>query len=334
MRIRWRDLELPTRVVADKKTLADDFSEFSIEPFERGFGHTIGNSLRRILLSSIEGCAVTSIKIDGVKHEFSTIDGVFEDVSDIILHVKKLRLRLLGDEDNAVLYAERTDKGTVTGGDLKTDVPVEVVNKDLVLATLSEDTNFRIELEVKRGRGYVTAEENLQEPQEIGVIPIASIFSPVVHVQYRVENTRVGKVTNYDRLVLRVRTDGTITPEMALVEAGKILRKHLNPFVQYFELGQELQDTDEDEEISSENEKNDKEVLEKLEMPIESLELSVRASNCLASEGVRTIYDLVKKDESDMLKIRNFGKTSLNEIKEKLADLNLSLGMQVDYLKS
>ncbi len=331
MRIRWRNLELPTRVVCNKKTLTSEYGEFVIEPFERGFGRTIGNSLRRVLLSAIEGCAVTSVKIEGVEHEFSTIPGVLEDVCDIILRIKRLKIRMGDDDNSATLSIERSKKGIVTGGDLKSESgqDVEVVNKDLVVATLSEDTQFNMTLEVKRGRGYVTADENMVEPQEIGVIPVASIFSPVLYVQHEIENTRVGKVTNFDQLNMRIRTDSTISPEMALVEASKILRKHLNPFVQYFELGQELQDIVEEEETSSESDKNVQEVLSKLDQPIESLDLSVRASNCLASEGVKTVRDLVSREESEMLKIRNFGKTSLNEIKEKLTQMGLDLGFSV-----
>jgi len=327
MRIRWRNLELPTRVVCNKENLTNDFGEFVIEPFERGFGRTIGNSLRRVLLSSIEGSAVTSVKIDGVRHEFSTIPGVLEDVADIILNIKKLRLRL--EDGPAKLFIDVDKKGTVTGEDIKTDANIEIVNKDLVLATLAEKISFRMEMEVSRGRGYVTAEENLKEPQEIGVIPIASIFSPVLHVQYHTEYTRVGKMTNYDRLIMQIKTDGTLSPEMALVEASKILRKHLNPFIHYFELGEELKEGVHEEEIATED-KNEQEILEKLDYSIDVLDLSVRATNCLDTEGLRVIRDLVSKSEAELLKIRNFGKTSLKEIKEKLSDLGLSLGMSLD----
>lgn len=327
MRIRWRDLELPTRVVCKKETLTPEYGEFIIEPFERGFGRSIGNPLRRILLSAIEGCAITSIKIEGVEHEFSTIPGVLEDVADIILNIKKLRLSM--EYDVARLVINTSKVGPVTAADIEVDSDVEIQNKDLVIATVTEKTNFVMEMEAKRGRGYVEAIENIKDIQERGVIPIDSIYSPVLHVQYQIENTRVGKMTNYDRLILKIRTDGTINPEVALVEASKILRKHLNPFVQYFELGQELQESPQ-EEILCETDENIQKVKDKLLQPIEVLELSVRASNCLAAEGIRTIKDLVSRAESDMLKVRNFGKTSLKEIKEKLQEANLSLGMQID----
>ncbi|WP_372368552.1 DNA-directed RNA polymerase subunit alpha [Candidatus Uabimicrobium sp. HlEnr_7] len=331
MRIRWRDLELPTRVVCVKETLTPVYGEFIVEPFERGFGRSVGNSLRRILLSAIEGCAVASVKIKDIDHEFSTIPGVLEDVADIILNVKRIRLSV---EDDAIVYIKKSEVGPVTAGDIQSDdESLEVHNKDLVIAHITEklDSDLEIELQVKRGRGYVEASENMKEPQEIGVIPVDSIYSPVQHVEYQIENTRVGKMTNYDRLILKITTDGTLAPEMVLVEAAKILRKHLNPFVQYFELGQELQEGPQ-EELISEADENLQKIKEKLLQPIEVLELSVRASNCLAAEGIRTIKDLVKRQETDMMKIRNFGKTSLKEIKEKLIESSLSLGMQVEEI--
>jgi DNA-directed RNA polymerase subunit alpha len=240
MRIRWRDLELPTKVVADSATRTDMYAKFTAEPFERGYGVTVGNGLRRVLLSSIEGAAVTSVKIQGVKHEFSSIEGVKEDVTEIILALKRLRVQFHTD-DPKVLRIEKTGAGPVTGADIQTGADCEVVNKDLQLATITDEScTFEAEIEVRRGRGYVTAEENAREEQEIGVIPIDSIFSPIQRVRYRTENTRVGKLTNYDRLILELWTDGTITPEMALVEASKIYRKHLNPFIQFFDVGKEL----------------------------------------------------------------------------------------------
>ncbi len=239
MRIRWRDLELPTKVVADSATRTDMYAKFTAEPFERGYGVTVGNGLRRVLLSSIEGTAVTSVKIQGVKHEFSSIEGVKEDVTDIILALKRLRVEFHTD-DPKVLRIEKTGPGAVTGADILTGADCEVVNKDLLICTLTDEKTFEAEVEVRRGRGYVTAEENAREEQEIGVIPMDSIFSPIQRVRYRTENTRVGKLTNYDRLILELWTDGTITPEMALVEASKIYRKHLNPFIQFFDVGKEL----------------------------------------------------------------------------------------------
>ena len=240
MRIRWRDLELPTKVVADSATRTDTYAKFTAEPFERGYGVTVGNGLRRVLLSSIEGTAVTSVKIQGVKHEFSSIEGVKEDVTDIILALKRLRVEFHTD-DPKVLRIEKTGAGPVTGADIQTGSDCEIINTDLTICTITdENRTFDAEIEVRRGRGYVTAEENAREEQEIGVIPVDSIFSPIQRVRYRTENTRVGKLTNYDRLIIELWTDGTITPEMALVEASKIYRKHLNPFIQFFDVGKEL----------------------------------------------------------------------------------------------
>jgi DNA-directed RNA polymerase subunit alpha len=239
MRIRWRNLELPTKVVADSATRTDTYAKFTAEPFERGYGVTVGNGLRRVLLSSIEGTAVTSVKIQGVKHEFSSLDGVKEDVTDIVLALKRLRVTFHND-DSKILRIEKRGPGTVTGADITVHSDCEIVNKDLVICTLTTDRSFDAEIEVRRGRGYVSAEENAREEMEIGVIPVDSIFSPVQRVRYRTENTRVGKMTNYDRLILELWTDGTVTPEMALVEASKIYRKHLNPFIQFFDVGKEV----------------------------------------------------------------------------------------------
>ena len=340
MRIRWRNLELPIRVVSnpDVPSLNDDsydkYGEFIAEPFERGFGRTIGNALRRILLSSIEGCAVTSVQIEGAKHEFTSLPGVMEDVIDIIINIKKLRIQMDIEEKSPIkLKINVQKKGVVTAADIVVEGKASIVNQNLVIATLTEEREFKVEMQARRDRGYVTAEENQNhlDPQVIGVLPIASIFSPVRHVQYWIENTRVGKITNYDRLIMGIRTDGTITPEMALVEAAKILRKHLNPFVQYFDMGEEI--AHEDVEIIEEGEEEDQnrqKLFEKLDLPVEKLELSVRASNCLSSAGIHTVKDLVQCLETDLLKIRNFGKTSLVDIKEKLKAMNLSLGMTVD----
>ena len=335
MRVRWRNFELPMRVICSQDTLTPTYGEFFAEPFEGGFGHTIGNSLRRILLSAIEGCAVTSIKIEGVKHEFSSLPCVLEDVTDIILNIKKLRLRIKDTIKETRLYIEVDKKGPVTGEDIETDEHVEICNKDILIATLASKSKFSMEMIVKRGRGYVSAEENATDSQEPGSIPVASIFSPVTHVTYSVENTRVGQITNYDRLIMRIKTDGTISPEMALVEASKILRKHLNPFIQYFELGEEMVSEQlQDQEQPDKSNQNMNAILEKLELPIETLDLGVRASNCLSSEGIRVIKDLVCRTEVDLLHIRNFGKTSLNEIKEKLIKLDLNLGMSLEALIS
>jgi DNA-directed RNA polymerase subunit alpha len=330
MRITWRGLELPTRIERDKKVSTNNYGRFIIEPFERGFGTTIGNSLRRILLSSLQGAAVTSIKISGVDHEFTTIPGVMEDVTEIILNVKKLIIRMQSEEPRSMsVLAEKA--GEVKAKDIVADPAIQVVNTNLVLATLTKDVKFEMEMVVENGRGYSPSYERVADTdrfnQEIGKIVVDAIYSPVIRVRYRTEDTRVGQRTNYDRLILEIWTNETVSPEMALVEAAKIMRKHINPFVQYFELGEE---TVEEELVSEVAEETgvDEELMSKLSMPIEELELSVRASNCLDSVKVRMVGELVKMTESDLLKIRSFGKTSLREVQRKLADLGgLSLGM-------
>src|ERR1041384_8001801 len=240
MRIRWRDFEIPNSVTVEEETHPPRYGKFFIEPFERGFGVTVGNSLRRILLSSLEGAAVSSIKIEGVQHEFSTLTGVYEDVTDIILNVKNLLL-VLHEGDESTLRLRKDKKGEIFAGDIEHDSNVEVANPELHIATLTQDIPFNMEMRVRRGRGYVTAEENAKGDHEIGVIWVDSAFSPVSRVRYKTEDTRVGQVTNYDRLILEIWTNGTTSPEMGLVESAKILRKHLNPFVQYAELGVQLQ---------------------------------------------------------------------------------------------
>jgi DNA-directed RNA polymerase subunit alpha len=333
MRIRWRNLELPTKVVADPATRTDTYAKFTAEPFERGYGVTVGNGIRRVLLSSIEGSAVTSVKIQGAKHEFSSLDGIKEDVTDIVLALKRLRVKFHSD-DPKVLTIEKKGPGPVTGADVQTGSDCEVVNKDLVLATLTEDLPFDMTLTVGKGRGYVTAAEHLAEQDddvELGAITVDSLYSPVSRVRYATEDARVGQKTDYDRLILEIWTNGTISPEMALVEASKILRKHLNPFVQYFELGT---DTASDDAIQSMRDASkatmDPELEQKLSMTVQELDLSVRANNCLESAKIGTVRDLVKKTDGELLKVRSFGKTSLREVKRKLADLGLSLGMDLD----
>ncbi|MHC4538213.1 MAG: DNA-directed RNA polymerase subunit alpha [Planctomycetota bacterium] len=330
MRVTWRGLELPTRVEQDTMVSSDKYGRFFIEPFERGFGTTIGNSLRRILLSSLEGSAVTSIKIARVDHEFSSIKGVMEDVTDIVLNVKSLIIRL-HDEGPKTMTVSAKKAGTVTAGDIVADPAIEVINKDLVLATLTEAVSFEMEMVVESGRGYVPASERIEDAdrfdQEIGRIMLDAVYSPVTRVRYVTEDTRVGQRTNYDKLILEIWTNGTVTPEMALVEAAKILRKHVNPFVQYFELGDETVTSPQIAEAPLTEQAVDEELAQKLNMPIQELELSVRASNCLESAKIETVGQLVKMTDADLLKIRSFGKTSLREIKRKLADIGLSLGI-------
>ncbi len=329
MRIRWRNFELPSKVQLEEETANDGYGKFQVEPFERGFGTTIGNGLRRVLLSSIEGTAVTSVKIEGVVHEFSTIPGVYEDVTQIILNIKKLRVRMHTDAP-CTLRIDASEKGDVTAGSIETDHNVEVVNTDLKVCTLTDDVRFYCEIQVKKGRGYVTAEDNVSEDEEIGVIPVDSIFSPVYRVRYAIQNTRVGKFTNYDRLVLEIWTDGTVVPEMALVEASKIYRKHLNPFVQYFDLKEDL--AVEGGVLAPEGDETAKrrEMDELLAKSVDMLDLSVRSKNCLDSENILGIGDLLRFTESELLKVRNFGKTSLKEVKNKLSALGLSLGYTGD----
>jgi len=330
MRVTWRGLELPTRVERDAMVSNDKYGRFFIEPFERGFGTTIGNSLRRILLSSLEGSAVTSIKIAGVSHEFSSMAGVMEDVTDIVLNVKSLVIRLQG-QGPKTMSVSVNKTGVITAADIVADPAIEVISKDTALATLTKKVNFEMEMVVENGRGYVPASERIATAdrfdQEIGRIILDAVYSPVTRVRYTTENTRVGQRTNYDKLILEIWTNGTITPEMALVEAAKILRKHVNPFVQYFELGEKTVAASEIVEVETKERAANEELIQKLNMPIQELELSVRASNCLESVKTETVGQLVKMTEADLLKIRSFGKTSLREIKRKLADIGLSLGM-------
>lgn len=333
IRIKWRDFELPSNVLCDEKTLSATYGRFMVEPFERGFGTTIGNGLRRVLLSSIEGAAVTSIRIKDVPHEFTTIEGVYEDVTNIILNIKRLVVRLNSDEPKK-LSIEVTKKGPVTAADIKPEPTVEIINPELHLVTLVDEREFAAELTIKKGRGYVTAEENAPEEHEIGVIPIDSVFSPITRVNYKIENTRVGRLTDYDRLILEIWTNGTLTPEMALVEAAKIYRKHINPLVQYLEIGRELQIDEKKEEDQRKKEEHLMVLKKKLAMSVDELDLSVRSSNCLATMKIQTIGELVVRNETDLGKIRNFGKTSLKEVKKKLAEMGLSLGMDLESIFS
>ena len=329
MRIRWRDFELPSRVEMEQETATPTYGRFVVEPFQRGFGTTIGNGLRRVLLSSIEGAALVSVKIEGVLHEFSTIEGVYEDMTSVILNLKKLRLKIESDEEVELLIDVQR-KGEITAEDIQCPAGVEIINSDLKICTLTDNINFSAILTAKKGRGYVTAEENITDEQELGTIPVDSLFSPVYRVRYSVEATRLGKQTNFDCLVLEIWTDGTVSPEMALVEASKIYRKHLNPFVQYFELQEEQAMAPITLDIPTEQIVEEKsEYDEVLDQPLEKLSLSVRAKNCLDSENILTVRELVSLTESELLKVRNFGKTSLKEVKLKIQELGLALGMQV-----
>ena len=327
MRIRWRGLELPNRVVSDRSTLTDTYGKFAAEPFERGFGVTVGNSLRRVLLSSLEGSAVTRVKIQGVQHEISTIPGVVEDVTDIILNVKSLVVKNTSDQPRTIRI-DRHERGVVTAANLITDEAVQIVNPEHIIATLTDNVPFVVEMTVENGRGYRMAEENVQQEREIGVIPIDSSFSPVVRVKYEIEDTRVGQRTNYDKLVMEIWTNGTVSPQMALVEGAKILRKHLNPFIQYAEPGPEMA-LDERADAGAAEITVDHELQRKLDMSLAELDLSVRATNCLESEGITTVRDLVTRNDDELLEVRNFGETTLKEVKAKLAERGLHLGMKL-----
>jgi len=327
MRIRWRNFELPSKVTPDTNTLTSEYGRFYIEPFQRGFGHTIGNGLRRVLLSSIEGTAVTAVRIEGADHEFASLEGVYEDVTDISLNLKRLRISHPGSE-RITCRIDKSGKGPVTGADVQCPGDVQVVNKDLVIANLALDRNLVIELEVSKGRGYVSSEDNKADWQQLGTIPIDAVYSPVHRVRYSVEATRVGKLTDYDRLVVEIWTDGTITPNLALVEAAKIYRKHLNPFVLFApeQGGAAVAGDPARSEFNQRNRQSD-ELMRMLDRPIADLELSVRARNCLDSANLQTLRDLVTLSEPEVMKLKNLGKTSLTEIKHRLAERGLSLGM-------
>lgn len=331
MRIRWRNFELPSRVQPDKDTLTQQYGKFVVEPFERGFGHTIGNGLRRVLLSSIEGASVTAVRIDGASHEFDSLEGVYEDVTDIILNLKRLRVQFDG-EGTITCVVEKSSEGPVTGADVSCPGAADVINKDMHICSLTMERDLRIELDVRKGRGYVSSEENRMEDQQLGTIPVDSIYSPVNRVRYSIEATRVGKFTNYDRLVLEIWTDGTVTPELALTQAAKIYRKHLNPFVLYDSSNEAspLIETPAASEYNPANQENSElEML--LARPLSELELSVRARNCLDGANLHTLRDLVTLSENEVMNLKNLGKTSMTEIKTKLVERGLDLGMNLDF---
>ena len=329
MRIKWRGLELPSRVTLVESDEDANFASFVAEPFERGFGATIGNSLRRILLSSLEGSAVTHAKIEGVQHEFTTIPGIVEDVTDICLNLKSLVVKSYSP-GMKTLRIERHEGGVVTGADVLTDDQVEVISKDLVIATMTDNVPFKVELTVNNGRGYIPALEHSEKEFEQGIIPLDASYSPVIRVRHKIEDTRVGQKTNYDKLTLDIWTNGTLSPEMALVEASKILRKHLNPFITYREPGPELAPEANLKDMQHQigYAPVDLELEQKLNMSLAELNLSVRATNCLESEGINTVRDLVTKSEDQLLGVRNFGETTLHEVNERLQSIGLRLGMK------
>jgi DNA-directed RNA polymerase subunit alpha len=320
---RLGKFELPSKLTKVEDGATPTYAKFIAEPFEAGYGHTVGNSLRRVLLSSIEGAAISSIKIDGVNHEFQSIDGVVEDVTEIVLNLKKV-LIVSHKRETISLTVKATKAGAVTAGDIQSDANIQVVNPDQVICTLDSKRSFEAEIEIKTGRGYCPGEQNKKEEQPIGVIPIDSLFSPIRLVKYAVENTRVGQITDYDKLILEIWTDGRITPDDALKQSASILNHHLDVFDRVSEEAYEFES--QQSEVSEEQNK----LRKLLNMSVNEIELSVRAANCLNNANITTVGELAMKTEQEMLKYRNFGKKSLNEIKEKLEALGLSLGMKFD----
>jgi DNA-directed RNA polymerase subunit alpha len=315
--------ELPNRLVRNEETASDTYAQFIAEPFERGYGHTVGNSLRRVLLSSLEGASITSVKIAGVQHEFSSLPGVVEDVTDIVLNLKKVKFSH-GEKEPRILSIKVDKEGVITAGDIIEDHIYSVVNKDQIICTLDKKVKFDCEFEVRVGRGFSTGDENTRKDQPIGVIAIDSIFSPVTRVKYSVDSTRVGQITDYDKLTLDVWTDGRITPQDALLQASAILRHHLDVFVNYDENAVDF------EEAPAESSEENAALKKLLNMSVNEIELSVRAANCLNNANITSVGQLAMKSEAEMLKYRNFGKKSLNEIKDKLVELGLGLGMSFE----
>jgi DNA-directed RNA polymerase subunit alpha len=323
MPIRLGRFEMPKSLVKDDATATDTYATFIAEPFDAGYGHTIGNSLRRVLLSSLEGAAITSVRIEGAPHEFTSLPGVVEDVVEIILYLKKVKFKTADHEARTATISVNRE-GAITAADIKCPQGLEVINPDQLICTLDKKLKFEAELEIKVGRGFATGDENKRAEQPIGVIAIDSIFSPVTRVKYAVEATRVGQRTDYDKLILDVWTDGRITPDEALLQSSAILRHHLDVFVGYDDSQIEFDETP--EEVSQENTRLKK----LLNMSVNEIELSVRAANCLNNANITSVGQLAMKSEAEMLKYRNFGKKSLSEIKDKLQQLQLGLGMKFE----
>lgn len=318
--MKWKGLQMPKGVETEESTFSGRYGKFIVQPLERGFSHTLGNALRRVLLSSLQGAAITSVKVDGVLHEFSTIPGVVEDITEIVLNLKEVRIRLDGNSPKKVAIGAR-GRGELKAGDLQTDDDFKILNPEHHVATLAEDADLRMELTIGTGRGYVPAEQNKRPDQPIGTIPIDSIFTPITKVNYRVEDVRVGQRTDYDKLILEVWTDGSIAPDDAVAFAAKIIKDHLMLFINFEEEPMEVETEEVDEEVLR--------IRNLLEMSVDELELSVRASNCLRAAKIKTLGDLVQKTEADMLKYRNFGRKSLSELDSILRELGLSFGMDV-----
>lgn len=315
----WRELIKPRRIEIDHESYTNSYGKFVCEPLERGFGITIGNSLRRILLSSLQGASIVNVRFDGVLHEFSTVPGVYEDVTDIILNLKEVKLKLLEGEE-ATMELTRQGAGTVLAGDIETGGLIEIFNPEQHIATLNDEANLHMTMVVRTGKGYVPAERNKDRDEEIGSIAIDAIFSPIEKVNYVVSNARVGQITDYDKLTLEVWTDGSVLPEDAVAYAAKILKEQMNPFINFEE---------EPEPVEEEEEEREEKLNENLFRPVSELELSVRSANCLKNANIRLIGELVQKTESEMLKTKNFGRKSLNEIKAILEEMGLSLGMKL-----
>jgi len=320
---RLAKFELPKILTKVEETASDTYAQFVAEPFETGYGHTLGNAIRRVLLSSIEGAAITSIKIDGVQHEFQSIEGVLEDVTDIVLNLKKV-LVSSAKKESVQLVIDVDKEGAILAGDIQEVADVSILNPDQVICHLDKKMRFYAEITVGVGRGFATGDDNKEEGQPIGVIPIDSLFSPIRLVKYSVENTRVGQMTDYDKLILEVTTDGRISPDDAVKHAASILKHHLDVFDEVS--NEEVEFESENKEISEEQNR----LRKLLNMSVNEIELSVRAANCLNNANITTVGELAMKGEQEMLKYRNFGKKSLNEIKAKLEQLGLSLGMQID----
>jgi DNA-directed RNA polymerase subunit alpha len=315
----WKGFQKPKRLATDTETLTDKYGRFWAQPFERGFGTTVGNALRRVLLSSIEGAAVSAVKIEGVLHEFQSIGGVVEDATDIILNLKQIPFKLNGDGPKAI-YLKSDKPGVVTSGMIEADGDVEILDKDVYIATVSEGGKIDMEMRLKRGRGYVAADKNFEEDLGLGFIPIDSVHSPVRKCNYVVEAARLGQITDYDKLTLEVWTNGSVTPTDAIGLAAKLLKDHMTIFINFEEELEAASKEDSGSEIRNEN----------LNRSVEELELSVRSYNCLKNANIQTIGELVQKTEAEMLKTKNFGRKSLNEIKEILGTMGLSLGMKID----
>jgi DNA-directed RNA polymerase subunit alpha len=321
--MKWKSLLMPKGIKIENPDNIPNYGRLIVEPLQRGWGHTIGNSLRRVLLSSLQGAAVVSIKIDGIFHEYSVIEGVVEDMTDILLNIKQLRVKLLGESDTTI-YLDVSGEGVVKASDIEKNPDVEILNPDLHIATINADAKLKITMRVSEGWGYVSAEQNKREDDEIGVIPIDALFSPVQKVNYIVENTRVGQRTDLDKIIMDITTDGSITVEDSLAYAAKLIYDHLSVFINF---EGELQPV---EEIIT-DEKTEK-LRQMLKMRVDELELSVRSNNCLRAANIHTLADLVRNQESDMLKYKNFGRKSLIELNQVLSNLGLSFGMEVDKI--